>query len=98
LGYVHNDLKLENVLVGHSDSNTIYLIDFGLCQRYLIEGTKEHIEKKYLGVFSGNMQFASINSCKGYTKSRRDDIESTLYVLFYFLNQNKLPWSSIGLF
>jgi serine/threonine protein kinase len=98
IGYVHNDLKLENVLVGYSDPNTVYLIDFGLCQSYIIEETGLHTEKKYLGVFSGNMQFASVNSSKGYNKSRRDDLESVLYLLYYFLNDNKLPWSSIGMF
>jgi len=30
LGHVHNDLKLENVLIGHKDPDVIYLIDFGL--------------------------------------------------------------------
>jgi len=30
MGYVHNDIKLENILVGHQDSDRVYLIDFGL--------------------------------------------------------------------
>mmetsp|Transcript_13148 Transcript_13148/g.20443 ORF Transcript_13148/g.20443 Transcript_13148/m.20443 type:complete len:121 (+) Transcript_13148:210-572(+) len=30
LGFVHNDLKLDNILVGHKDPGQIYLIDFGL--------------------------------------------------------------------
>ena len=39
--------------------------------------------------------FASLNSCRGYSKSRRDDIESALYILCYLLNDSKLPWSDI---
>jgi len=46
-----------------------------------------------LGKFSGNFIFASLNACRGYNKSRRDDVESMLYVLFYMLNDNELPWS-----
>jgi len=39
--------------------------------------------------------FASLNSCRGYNKSRRDDIESALYLLSYLLNHCQLPWTSI---
>ena len=34
MGYVHNDIKLENIVVGHHDSDRLYLIDFGLSTRY----------------------------------------------------------------
>lgn len=34
LGYVHNDLKLENVVVGKNDIDKVYLIDFGLASTY----------------------------------------------------------------
>lgn len=39
-GYVYNDLKLDNILVGDKDSSIeslskITLIDFGLCSSYL---------------------------------------------------------------
>ena len=35
LGFVHNDLKLENVLIGNNDPSLIYLIDFGLSCPYI---------------------------------------------------------------
>ncbi len=38
-GYVHNDIKLENILIGYKDPAKIYLIDFGLSQPYLSEET-----------------------------------------------------------
>ena len=37
--------------------------------------------------------FASLNSCRGYNKSRRDDVESILYIVIYMLNKSYLPWS-----
>lgn len=85
LNFVHNDIKLENILVGHSDSNMLYLIDFGLASSYLDE-RGVHIQKKQLFKFSGNFLFASLNSCRGHNKSRRDDIEAAFYVLIYLLN------------
>ena len=94
LNYIHNDLKLENILIGHKDPSTIYLIDFGLTQTYLDENGK-HIEKEYVRKFSGNFLFASLNSCRGNNKSRRDDTESALYIMIYLLNKNYLPWCDI---
>jgi serine/threonine protein kinase len=73
LGFVHNDLKLDNILVGHKNPSMIYLIDFGLTCKYK-ESSGVHAKKKYIEKFSGNFLFASLNSCRGNNKSRRDDI------------------------
>lgn len=95
LGFVHNDLKLENLVVGNQDSNKIYLIDFGLAKSIINRQTGEFIEQKQLYKFNGNFHFASINSCRGYNKSRRDDIESLLYIVTQLVNIQPLPWCLI---
>lgn len=92
LGYVHNDIKLENILIGKDDPSIVYIIDFGLTCKYLDQNQK-HIEKEYIEKFTGNYLFASLNSCRGNNKSRRDDIQSIIYVMVYLLNDCKLPWS-----
>lgn len=91
MGYVHNDLKLENILIGHKDADRLYLIDFGLAQTF-ISPQGAHMEKEYVRKFSGNFLFASLNSCRGNNKSRRDDIESIFYLMIYLYNNNYLPW------
>lgn len=91
LDFVHNDLKLENIVIGRSDKTKLYLIDFGLSQTFFQDS--EHTTKTYLRKFSGNFQFASLNSCRGFSKSRRDDVESLFYLLIYMLNASFLPWS-----
>ena len=40
--------------------------------------------------------FASLNACRGFNKSRRDDIEAAFYILIYFINHQKLPWSDFS--
>lgn len=73
IGYLHNDLKLENILVGDKDPENIYLIDFGLSVKYR-QANGSHVSKNFINKFSGNFMFASLNSCRGNTKSRRDDV------------------------
>ena len=82
-------------MIGFKDPSILYLIDFGLTTRYLKDdGT--HIEKENLGSFCGNFLFASINTCRGNNKSRRDDMQSAMYLMIYLMNGNKLPWSNFG--
>jgi casein kinase 1 len=95
MGFVHNDIKLDNLLIGFKDPSVLYLIDFGLTTKYLNDdGT--HIKKENLSSFCGNFLFASLNSCRGNNKSRRDDMQSVMYVMVYLMNHNKLPWSDFG--
>lgn len=89
---MHNDIKLENILIGYKDPAKIYMIDFGLSQPYVDFNTGYHVQKTNLSYFSGNFMFASLNSCRGNNKSRRDDIESIFYLMIYLYNNNYLPW------
>lgn len=94
IGYVHNDIKLENIVIGAEKPSKIYLIDFGLSAKYIDE-KGQHVQKQYISNFSGNFFFASLNSVRGFNKSRRDDIESLFYLLIYMLNQDNLPWCDL---
>jgi hypothetical protein len=71
------------------------LIDFGLTQTFIDPRDGIHYEKTYIKKFSGNFLFASLNSCRGNNKSRRDDVESAIYIMIYLLNMNYLPWCDI---
>lgn len=54
--------------------------------------TGQHISYKENASYTYNPIFASINSHNNIQASRRDDIESFLYVVTY-LRLGKLPWA-----
>lgn len=89
---IHRDLKPENCLIGQ-DQQTIYIVDFGLARRYIKDG--DHIECSYENDLIGTARYASIYNHKGYSQSRRDDLESIGYMLIYFLTGH-LPWQDLG--
>ena len=91
--YVHRDLKPENFLVGMGYcTNKIYLIDYGLAKRYRQDD--KHISFKAGNKLVGTARYASVNSHLGIRLSRRDDLESLLYILVYFL-KGMLPWQNL---
>lgn len=98
LGLVYNDLKPDNICVGNFDSNkrvsnqhAIFLIDYGLASRYRVKGADSpnptkatHVKQKTEG-FKGNYAYASQNALNLQTTSRRDDILSLLFLVYYML-------------
>ena len=65
IGFIHNDIKLNNILVGDGEStpkslNQIRLIDFGLSVSF-IDDSGHHI-KPETTFFSGNAAFCSKNA------------------------------------
>jgi serine/threonine protein kinase len=95
LGFVHRDIKPENFLVGGAKkSNILHMIDFGLTKRFLNPKTGKHIKYKDGLDITGTIRFISINTHDGIEHSRRDDLESTGYLLMYLL-MGKLPWQGI---
>ena len=87
---LHRDIKPDNFML--ATNKQLYLIDFGLCKRYDYDG--KHIEetKNPNKTIIGSVNFVSLNVHKGIEPSRRDDLESCMYIIFYLLQGGQLSW------
>ncbi|EAS02074.2 kinase domain protein (macronuclear) [Tetrahymena thermophila SB210] len=95
-GFVYRDLKPENFMMGKKGKSqqVVYLIDFGLIKRYKDPKTNKHIPFRDNKGLIGTARYASVNTHAGLEQGRRDDFESLIYLLIYFL-KGRLPWQGI---
>jgi casein kinase I family protein HRR25 len=92
-GLVHRDIKPDNFLFSLTQTNKLFLIDFGFCKSYI--QCEEHIKIKKTSSLIGSKNYASLMSHKLFELSRRDDLESFGYMLIYFYT-GSLPWNNIS--
>lgn len=93
-GVVHRDLKPENILMGKGEhNNQTYLVDFGISKVYR-DSNGVHIPYRDKKSFIGTTRYASLSAHDGIEISRKDDLESLLYVLI-FLAKGGLPWQNL---
>jgi len=87
---LHRDIKPDNFLFGLGPlTNKLHLIDFGFSKRFNYNGT--HIPEKTISNIIGSPNFVSLNVHNGIEPSRRDDLESCVYVILNMFF-GKLEW------
>jgi serine/threonine protein kinase len=90
IGLIHRDIKPENFLFGIGDNkNQLYLIDFGFCKSYKMEN--KHIALRKTEQIIGTPNFVSLSVHDLWCSSRKDDLESWVYIILYMLKQ--IPWN-----
>jgi serine/threonine protein kinase len=87
---IHRDIKPNNFIFGlGSQTNKIFLIDFGFCKRFNYDG--KHIDETKINKIIGTPYFVSLNVHNNIEPSRRDDLESIIYILLFMLF-GRLEW------
>jgi serine/threonine protein kinase len=87
---LHRDIKPSNFLFGlEKDTTKLYLVDFGFSKRYTYNGN--HIQEKKITKILGSPNFVSLNIHNHIEPSRRDDLESCIYIMLSMLF-GKLVW------
>ena len=98
-GYVHCDLKPDNICVKETidpqskvKKYIFSLIDFGLMRKVKLNKIlKDKVNS------SGNIAFSSIRGLKKEQVRFQDDIESLLYIMFWCAGDQSLPWEAPAL-
>ncbi|KAI6172612.1 Protein kinase domain-containing protein [Aphelenchoides besseyi] len=90
LGRIHRDIKPSNFVQGREDdTNTIYLIDFGMAVRFCTDPTKMPRLSAYS--FIGTQVYAPRATHKRKPQTRRDDMESWFFVALGTFDRDILP-------
>lgn len=97
---------LEDLHMEHLKAMIFYLADFGYSKKYVNYISYKnksdldknlvllHYEDKLENKFQGTDKFMPIEVSKGFRPSRKSDIESLIYTIFFFINKEH-PWDNI---
>ena len=92
LGIVHRDIKPSNFCVGYQDPEKIYIIDFGLCRQFKINGEIRPLKNK--DFFKGTSRYVTLDIHEGNVSGPADDVKSLLYMAIEFIGVS-LPWAGV---
>uniref|UniRef100_A0A915A1D7 Protein kinase domain-containing protein n=1 Tax=Parascaris univalens TaxID=6257 RepID=A0A915A1D7_PARUN len=78
VGYLHRDVKPANFAIDKFDIRKIYLLDLGLCRKYV--GRNGEVRRpRWAAGFRGTIRYAALSCHVSREQCRKDDLESWLY-------------------
>ncbi|OHT00466.1 Casein kinase I isoform alpha [Tritrichomonas foetus] len=89
-GYVHRDIKPQNICARFSGSSPLCLIDYGVSKLFMTSNN-EHITARDHAAAIGSPLYSSPNVADHVELSRRDDLYSLAYSIMDVCGVN-LPW------
>lgn len=85
---LHRDIKPDNFLFDLTDYDKLYLIDFGLAKTFM-NSENIHVKEEKISGCVGTQEFVSLNVHDRKLPSRRDDLESVVYIICYLFLPSK---------
>lgn len=91
--YVHNDIKLDNIVIGDSGQERkqlgrLRIIDFGTATKFMKNGN--HVKESTYHKFEGNIFLNSAHVLANKPPSRRDDMISIGLLMIFLVDE--LPY------
>uniref|UniRef100_F1KV20 Tau-tubulin kinase 2 n=1 Tax=Ascaris suum TaxID=6253 RepID=F1KV20_ASCSU len=94
LGFIHRDVKPSVfVIATGQDCKKIYIVHFGLARRYRAYD-RALVPQRAAVPCLGSMRYMPRRSHEHLERSRKDDLESWLYMLCEFFQPDALAWAS----
>lgn len=93
-GWLHQDIKPENILIDNLNGQKLYLVDYGTSGYWWDNETNSHVIYQQSKKIVGTARYSCIANHQGYIQSRKDDLESLGYVLLYLI-MGRLPWQGV---
>lgn len=91
IGYIHGDVKPDNLLFYENNVTRIKLIDFGLSKRITDDEGNPITDAHMMGPTAALNKFSSLARHRGQMIGKREDLEAFGYVLVTLFNGD-LPW------
>uniref|UniRef100_A0A7E4WB46 Protein kinase domain-containing protein n=1 Tax=Panagrellus redivivus TaxID=6233 RepID=A0A7E4WB46_PANRE len=97
IGLIHRDIKPSAFSVGMTNQACrVYMTHFGLAKKYRSISDLKLIAPRKSVPFMGTVKYASRAVHKRGERSRRDDMESWLFVIVEFFCAKSLPWRKVA--
>uniref|UniRef100_A0A915BGM4 Protein kinase domain-containing protein n=1 Tax=Parascaris univalens TaxID=6257 RepID=A0A915BGM4_PARUN len=96
VGFIHRDIKPQNFAIGIGDKNDlIYVLDLGIAHRFIDKHTNKIKPPRPKVRFMGTVRYASRNCHRSKEQSRKDDLETWIYMSVELYASLILPWRRV---
>ncbi|VDM50020.1 unnamed protein product [Toxocara canis] len=93
VGFIHRDIKPQNFAIGIGDKDdVIYVLDLGIAHRFIDRHTNKIKPPRAKVRFMGTVRYASRNCHRSKEQSRKDDLETWIYMSVELYSSMLLPW------